>query len=73
MEPSELATSLFAIAFGLWAGIVGWIGAGIRADIKEMAKAMQAESRKLNQYIVQTETRLAVIEAQTGLRNGRTN
>ena len=70
MELSDLATSLFALAFGCWAGVVGYIGAGIRADIRQMASAMRAESAKLNQYIVQTETRLAILEARAGLRNG---
>lgn len=64
MDPSEIVSALFAVAFGCWAGVVGYIGSGIRSDIKEMARAMRDESRKLNEYIVQTETRIAVLESK---------
>lgn len=71
MELSEFVTALFAVAFGCWAGVVGYIGAGIRADIRKMAEIMRIESIKLNEYITQTETRLAVLETKAGIRNGK--
>jgi hypothetical protein len=56
--------TVLALAFGAWAGVVGWLGAGIRSDIQELGKDLKDESRKLNQYIVQTETRLAKLESR---------
>ena len=60
LSANEVISTILSIAFGCWAGVIVWIGNGIRSDIKE-------ESRKLNQYIVQTEKRLAVIETTIGL------
>jgi len=54
--------ALLALAFGAWAGVVGFIGHGIRTDLRAIGADLKEESRKLNQYIVQTETRLARIE-----------
>ena len=54
--------TVLAVAFGLWAGVVGWLGHGIRQDLKDIRKALAEESTKLNGYIIQTETRLAVLE-----------
>ena len=51
-----------SIAFTCWAGVIAWIGNGIRQDLKE-------ESRKLNQYIVRTEQRLAILETHMGMKN----
>ena len=58
----EWVFALLSVAFGMWAGVVAWIGNGIRNDIRGMASELKDESKKLNQYIVQTETRLAVLE-----------
>ena len=54
--------TILAVAFGLWAGVVGWIGQGIRGDLREIGEDLKEESEKLNAYIVQTETRLARLE-----------
>ena len=62
MDPSELFLASLSLAFGLWAGVVAYIGNGIRADLKQISADMKQESQRLNQYIVQTEKRLAVIE-----------
>jgi len=62
MEQHELIIAVLSVAFGLWAGVVGYIGNGIRSDLRIIADRMQRESEKLNQYIVQTEKRLAVLE-----------
>jgi hypothetical protein len=56
--------SFLALAFGAWAGVVGYIGRGIRQDLQTIAADLKEESKKLNQYIVSTETRLARIEEQ---------
>ena len=60
MEPDF--NSLLALAFGMWAGVVAWLGHGIRADLKEIGEDLKSEAQRLNQYILQTETRLARLE-----------
>ncbi len=63
MEPIQIDfNTLLGFAFLAWAGVVAWIGNGIRKDLGLIRKDLRAESEKLNQYIVQTETRLAVVE-----------
>ena len=64
MESHDVVVALLSLAFGLWAGVVAWIGKGIRSDLHEIAQDLKEESRKLNSHIVQTEKRLAVIEAK---------
>lgn len=54
--------SLLVLAFTAWAGVVGYIGVGIRKDLKEV-------SRELNMYILSTEKRLAYVEARLGFRH----
>lgn len=61
ISPSTLL-ALLSLAFGAWAGVVGYIGHGIRTDLRAIGKDLREESRRLNQYILQTETRLAKIE-----------
>ena len=53
---------LLAVAFGAWAGVVGWLGHGIRTDLSRIGSEMRRESEKLNQYIIATERRIAVLE-----------
>lgn len=57
--------SVLAMAFAAWAGVVAWIGQGIRGDIAEIGKDLKEESERLNQYVVQTEARLARLEARS--------
>lgn len=52
----------FTAAFTAWAGVVAYGVKGIRADLKGISDRLDREAQKLNQYIVQTETRLAVLE-----------
>jgi len=59
----EFLLSVLSVAFLSWAGVIAWIGQGIRADLKE-------EARKLNTYIAQTEARLASIETSLAIING---
>lgn len=51
-----------ALAFACWAGVVGWIGHGIRDDIRRIGVDLRRESEKLNEYVVHTEARLARLE-----------
>lgn len=59
---SEIIVALLTLAFGAWAGVVAWIGHGIRSDLGRIASDIDQQTEKLNKYIVQTETRLAVVE-----------
>lgn len=54
-----------ALAFTAWAAVVGWIGQGIRSDLGEIGDDLKRESEKLNQYIAQTEARLARLEERS--------
>ena len=54
--------SLLAMAFGMWAGVVAWLGHGIRQDLRGIGDDLKQESKKLNEYIVHTEARLARLE-----------
>ena len=54
--------SLLAISFTAWGGIVAYFAHGIRTDLRGIARNLADEAEKLNQYIVQTEARLAVLE-----------
>ncbi len=51
-----------AFAFGLWAAVVGWLGRQVIRRMDAIAASLEKESERLQQYIVQTETRLAVLE-----------
>jgi hypothetical protein len=66
MEPNFMA--LLALAFGAWAGVVGFIGHGIRMDLKQIGVDLKIQSKELSNYIIQTETRLARIEQQIETR-----
>lgn len=67
MSTIELFIAFFGVAFGLWAGVVAFIGHGIRTDLRGIRSDLKKESEKLNTYIVQTETRLAVLESQNNI------
>lgn len=56
--------SILALAFAAWAGVVAWIGQGIRADIKDIGLDLKEESERLNKYVVQTESRLSRLETK---------
>lgn len=57
-----ILTVAFTVAFTAWAGVVAYGVKGIRADLQGIQRRLDREAQKLNQYIVQTETRLAVLE-----------
>ncbi len=65
----ELISAAVAMAFGAWAGVVGWLGHGIRQDIRSLSKTLTNQSERLSAYIVQTETRLAVLEDRANSRD----
>jgi hypothetical protein len=56
------SNTVLALAFGAWAGVVAWLGQGIRNDVKGIAEGLKDQSKRLNEYVVQTEARLARIE-----------
>jgi len=62
LDFSTLLATLLTVAFTAWAGVVAWFARGIRSDLKDIARFSRQEAEKLNLYIVQTETRLAVLE-----------
>lgn len=62
MDENAFLTVAFTAAFTAWAGVVAYGVRGIRADLKKIGEDLAAESEKLNQYIVQTESRLSVVE-----------
>jgi hypothetical protein len=63
METSALDISaILAVAFGMWAGVVAWIGNGVLKRLDQISIDLRHESARLNSYIVQTERRLSVVE-----------
>jgi hypothetical protein len=63
MESSALDVSaILAVAFGMWAGVVAWIGNGVLKRLDQISIDLRQESARLNSYIVQTERRLSVVE-----------
>jgi len=58
----DFVASIVALAFGAWAGVVAHLGNGIRQDIRNLSKALREQSDRLSSYILQTETRLALLE-----------
>ena len=68
--PADINT-LLAISFGSWAAVVAWIGRGVFRRLDTIANEMRSEGDKLNAYIVQTETRLAVLEDRAIKREER--
>jgi hypothetical protein len=67
MEPTPpewntVVSLALTVAFGLWAGVVGFGVKRITEQLERIGMDLKEESRKLNQYIVQTEARLAILE-----------
>ena len=63
VEFHEALLAVLSLAFLCWAGVIAWIGTGIRNDLKE-------ESKKLNTYMLYTEKRLSIIETTLGINAG---
>lgn len=73
MDYSPLIMLLLATSFGMWAGVVAFFAHAFRSDLQKMSKENTAalrdiahkhekESEKLNEYILQTEQRLILLE-----------
>lgn len=62
MELDTIIPLALTAAFTAWAGVVAYGVKGIRSDLQGISFRLDRESEKLNQYIVQTESRLAVLE-----------
>jgi hypothetical protein len=60
--PDTLLSVAFTAAFTAWAGVVAYGVRGIRHDLQGISRRLDREAERLNSYIVQTETRLAVLE-----------
>ncbi len=61
-DGATIVTLLLTIAFTAWAGVVRWGVQKISDQLNDIGDDLKTESAKLNQYIVQTETRLAILE-----------
>lgn len=62
LADNALLTVAFTAAFTAWAGVVAYGVKGIRSDLRGISDRLDREAEKLNEYIIQTETRLAVLE-----------
>lgn len=65
----EILVSILSLAFLCWAGVVGFIGHGIRGDLRDIRREVRSfggelkvEGEKFNRYVIQTERRLSVVE-----------
>lgn len=72
MDPTEVIFSLLTLAFLAWAGVVGWMGRMVGRKLDRIVDRLDNEAEKLNEYIIQTEARLAVLESKVngGNKNG---
>jgi hypothetical protein len=62
MDLNAILAMALTFSFTAWAGVVAYGVKGIRGDLKDIGSDLKAESEKLNEYIVRTESRLAVLE-----------
>jgi len=62
LEINTIVGLAFTAAFTAWAGVVAHGVKAIRGDLHNISRDLKEESRKLNEYIVQTEARLSVVE-----------
>jgi hypothetical protein len=58
----EVLQFLLASAFTAWAGVILWIGNGLLTRIDRLTSEITKTDEKLSSYILQTETRLALLE-----------
>ena len=62
IDIATVLATVLTLAFSAWAGVVAWFAHGIRGDLKDIATFSRQEAEKLNLYIIQTESRLSVVE-----------
>lgn len=67
MDIAQLLLACLSVAFGLWAGVVAWGVRRISAQLESIGEDLRTEAQRLNLYIVQTETRLAVLETKNNI------
>ena len=54
--------TVLAGSFGIWAGVVAWGVRRVTTQLEAIGFDLKEQSKRLNEYIVNTETRLARIE-----------
>jgi hypothetical protein len=54
--------TILAGSFGLWAAVVAWGVKRVTAQLDGIGSELKEQSKRLNAYIVETETRLARLE-----------
>lgn len=54
--------TVLAGSFGLWAGVVAWGVRRVTGQLEKIGDELKDQARKLNEYIVHTEVRLAQVE-----------
>ena len=64
INAGETLLSLFTLAFTSWAGVVLWVGMGLRRDGRDIRDELKAVSQQLNEYVLSTEKRLTYLETQ---------
>ena len=62
MDTTAILTLALTTAFGAWAAVVAWGVSRITGQLEKIGIKLDRESERLNEYIVQTERRLAVLE-----------
>jgi hypothetical protein len=63
--------TVLAGSFGVWAGVVAWGVRRVTAQLEGIGQELKDQSKKLNEYIVDTETRLARIEERMAKNGSR--
>lgn len=53
---------LLVYSFTAWAGVVAWIGRGLLKRLDKLTNEISRTDEKLSSYILQTETRLGILE-----------
>lgn len=59
---AETIGILLSISFGLWAGVVGWVGKMLITRMDKAGRDLQAIDHHLQQFITATEARLTRLE-----------
>lgn len=60
----DVVLALVALAFGAWAGIVAYLGNGIRDDLRTLNTTIEKTDTRLDTYILNSERRMTFLEAE---------
>lgn len=60
----DVVLALVALAFGAWAGIVAYLGNGIRDDLRTLNSTIEKTDTRLDTYILNSERRMTFLEAE---------